>query len=70
MFWRVAGGGCLKMVTLEKTCPPYSALNVDTGFTTRAIGEANRIPAKKHCVRRPTLPLGCLLLTFLMYKKG
>lgn len=35
------------MITLEKTCPPYSALTIDTGFTTRAIGETNSIPAKK-----------------------
>lgn len=58
------------MITLEKTCPPYSALTVDTGFTTRAIGETNSILAKKNSVRTPALPLGCLLLTFLLYKKG
>lgn len=38
------------MITHEKTRPPYSALNVDTGFTTKAIGEANSIVAKKNTV--------------------
>lgn len=53
MFWRVAGcsflSKCLMMVTHEKTCPPYLVLNVDTGFTARAVREANSILAKKLC---------------------
>lgn len=52
------------MITHEKTCPPYSALNVDTDFTTRAIGEANSIVAKKHC-QDSSSPPGLSLVCFM-----
>lgn len=46
------------MITLEKTCPPYSALAVDTGFTTGAIWETNSIPAKKTLCQDTSSPPG------------